>query len=214
MIKLSKASKMPCKSWSLQAIDTCPGSIGSDGELVPACKGCYATDGNYRFPNVKAPRIHNQTDWKRAEWVDDMVALLAKESLFRWFDSGDVYHIKLARKIHEVMILTPHVKHWLPTRMHKFSKFMPVLNAMNDLPNVVVRFSNDGIHGQLMNADYQSTIIPLDTGLGDVCRAYDRAGKCDDCRMCWNKSVPVIAYPQHGRKMAKVNRELSLKIAA
>ena len=24
MIKLSKAGKMPCRSWSLQAIDTCP----------------------------------------------------------------------------------------------------------------------------------------------------------------------------------------------
>ena len=51
MIKLSKASKMPCRSWSLQAIDTCPASIGSDGELVDACKGCYATTGNYNFPN-------------------------------------------------------------------------------------------------------------------------------------------------------------------
>jgi hypothetical protein len=218
MIKLSKASKMPCKSWSLQAIDTCPGSIDpTTGGLVPACQGCYATDGNYRFPNVKAPRIHNQSDWQRDEWVDEMVALLEKESFFRWFDSGDVYHIKLARKIHEVMILTPHVKHWLPTRMYKFDKFLPVLNAMNDLPNVVVRFSNDGIHGERIKADFQSTIVPFDydsVPLDHVCRAYDRAGKCGDCRMCWDKDIPVLTYLQHGRKMAKVNRELSLKIAA
>ena len=49
MLKLSKASKMPCRSWSLQALDTCPGSRDKSGELVPACSGCYATDGNYRF---------------------------------------------------------------------------------------------------------------------------------------------------------------------
>jgi hypothetical protein len=72
-IKLSKASKMPCRSWSLQALDTCPASVNSDGSLVDACKGCYATDGNYRFPNVKAPRLHNREDWKRDAWVDDMV---------------------------------------------------------------------------------------------------------------------------------------------
>ena len=64
MIRLSKPSKMPCKSWSLEALDTCPASTDSNGDLVPACVGCYATDGNYRFPNVKAPRVSNKQDWK------------------------------------------------------------------------------------------------------------------------------------------------------
>ena len=89
MIKLSKPSKMPCLSWSLQALDTCPGSKKLDGSLVDACKGCYATTGNYRFPNVKAPREHNREDWKRAAWVDDMVSALDNSRYFRWFDSGD-----------------------------------------------------------------------------------------------------------------------------
>jgi len=102
-IKLSKAGKMPCRSWSLQALTTCAGSVGDDGTLVPACIGCYATTGNYRFPNVKQPREHNQKDWKRDAWVDDMVAELDNDRYFRWFDSGDVYSIKLARKILEVM---------------------------------------------------------------------------------------------------------------
>ena len=30
-IKLSKAGKMPCRSWSLQALTTCAGSVGDDG---------------------------------------------------------------------------------------------------------------------------------------------------------------------------------------
>ena len=55
-MKLSVTTKLDgIKSWSLQALETCPGSIGVDGELVDACKGCYATTGNYRFANVKAP---------------------------------------------------------------------------------------------------------------------------------------------------------------
>jgi hypothetical protein len=74
--KFSKPSKMPCRSWSLQALETCPASKDSDGELVPACKGCYATSGNYRFPNVKAPREHNKEDWQAPDWVDVMVSEL------------------------------------------------------------------------------------------------------------------------------------------
>ena len=217
MIKLSKPSKMPCLSWSLQAIDTCPGSIDPvSGVLVPACKGCYATTGNYRFPNVIAPRLHNRDDWKRDNWVDDMVYQLRNQSHFRWFDSGDVYHIKLARKILEVMRQTPHVKHWLPTRMYKFRKFETVFNAMNALPNVVVRFSGDEIDGSVIPGRFVSTIFDPEQPeqlTGTMCGAYANDGKCGDCRACWSRDVPVIAYPQHGRKMAKVNRELSIKIA-
>ena len=72
MIRLSKAGKMPCRSWSLQALDTCPASRDEQGELVPACQGCYAVGGNYRFKNVREPREHNKQDWKRDEWVTDI----------------------------------------------------------------------------------------------------------------------------------------------
>ena len=66
MIKLSKTSKLDgILSWSLQALDTCPGSRSDDGGLVPACQGCYATTGNYRFANVKKPRLENREDWVR-----------------------------------------------------------------------------------------------------------------------------------------------------
>ena len=41
MLKLSKTAKLGTYSWSLQAIATCPGSVGPDGQLVPACSGCY-----------------------------------------------------------------------------------------------------------------------------------------------------------------------------
>jgi hypothetical protein len=207
MIKLSKAGKMPCRSWSLQAIDTCPASIGSDGELVDACKGCYATTGNYRFPNVKKPREHNKEDWQRDSWVDDMVAELDNDRYFRWFDSGDMYHIQLARKIMEVMKRTPWVRHWLPTRMHKFAKFGLVLLEMSSLPNVVVRLSSDSVIGETIPGANTSTIIPTPeqaTAEMTVCEAYSRDGKCGPCRKCWDKDTAVIAYPAHGREMIKV----------
>lgn len=209
-IKLSVTSKLDgIRSWSLQALDTCPGSIAAPGELVDACKGCYATTGNYRFANVKAPREHNKQDWQRIEWTDDMVTALDADRYFRWFDSGDMYTLGLAEKMLEVMQRTPWVKHWLPTRMHKFPKFRAVLAAMQSLPNVSVRFSSDSVTGEYTKKLHGSVIIPTpdDVKKGmTLCRAYEHEGKCNGCRACYDKAVPVIAYPAHGKTMHKVIR--------
>lgn len=214
MIKISVTSKLDgIRSWSLQALDTCPGSIASPGVLVDACKGCYATTGKYNYPNVKAPRLSNREDWQRMEWVDDMVKALDSDRYFRWFDSGDMYTLGLAEKMLEVMIRTPWCKHWLPTRMHKFPKFAQVLKAMQDLPNVSVRFSSDSVQGEFIKGLHGSVIVPASDTLPEgvtLCKAYEHAGKCSGCRACWDKSVNVIAYPAHGVKMAKVIR---LKVA-
>jgi hypothetical protein len=215
MIKLSKASKMPSRSWSLQALDTCPASRKPDGTLVDACSGCYATTGNYRFKNVKAPREHNREDWKRDQWVDDMVAELDNDRYFRWFDSGDVYDLRLAQKILEVMRRTPWCNHWLPTRMHKFDKFRPVLAEMEALHNVVVRLSSDSITGDVVEGDTTSTIATLDNvpSGATVCEAYTRGGKCGPCRACWDKSTSVVCYIGHGKSMEKRQRDI-IAIAA
>ena len=208
MIRMSKTSKLDnIKSWSLEALDTCPGSKKSNGELVDACKGCYAVGGNYRFPNVKAPRIENKQDWKRPSWVSDMVQQLDNDRYFRWFDSGDMYSVRLAVKMYEVMQLTPWVKHWLPTRMHKFAKFKTILARMQSLPNVMVRPSSDSVIGEFEAGVHGSTIIP-DTNIipegVTVCKAYKNDAKCGTCRDCYDKSISVIAYPAHGKVMNKV----------
>ena len=197
---------MPCLSWSLVARETCPGSI-ENGKLVPACAGCYAASGNYRFPNVKAPRVHNKEDWKREDWVSDMVQALDNSRYFRWFDSGDLYSVKLAEKIKLVMENTPWVNHWLPTRSHKFKKFSKVLNDIQALPNAVVRYSSDSVTGEIIAGKTTSTIVPTPEHAKKsmtLCKAYDNDGKCGTCRQCWDKSKKVIAYPAHGKSMAKV----------
>ena len=210
MVKLSVTSKLDgIRSWSLQALDTCPGSVESPGVLVDACKGCYATTGNYNYPNVKAPRAFNKEDWQRLDWVPDMVQALDSDRYFRWFDSGDMYSLGLAEKMLEVMKRTPWVKHWLPTRMHKFPKFALVLAEMQSLPNVMVRPSSDSISGQYIPGTHGSVIVesPAELPAGvTLCKAYENAGKCSGCRSCYNKDVSVIAYPAHGVKMAKVIR--------
>jgi hypothetical protein len=217
-IKISVTSKLDgIRSWSLQALDTCPGSIASPGELVDACKGCYATTGNYRFENVKAPRRHNKEDWTRIEWSDDMVEALRADDHFRWFDSGDMYTLALAEKMLDVMIRTPWVKHWLPTRMHKFPKFRRVLEQMQALKNVSVRFSSDSVTGAYTKGLHGSVIIPTPANVKrgmKLCEAYANDGKCSGCRACYDKKVKLIAYPAHGASMHKVIRIIKLEKSA
>jgi hypothetical protein len=138
-----------------------------------------------------------------------MVAELDNDRYFRWFDSGDMYSLGLARKMLEVCERTPWVKHWIPTRMHKFAKFAMVIARLQALPNVVVRLSSDSITGETIQGSTTSTIATLDTVPQGavVCEAYTRAGKCDKCRACWDKSVPIVAYIGHGRSMEKQQRD-------
>lgn len=209
MIKLSKTSKLGTFSWSLQAVETCPGAVGANGQLVDACSGCYATTGMYNFPGVKAPRAANKEDWKREGFVADFIAALKKQTHFRWFDSGDMYSLELAEKMLAIMEGTPTTKHWLPTRMHKFPKFQSIIAKMAALPNVMVRPSSDAVDGTYTKGVHGSTIIPegKPTPAGvTLCTAPEQGGKCLTCRACYDKQVPVIGYVAHGKKMAKVIR--------
>jgi len=109
------------------------------------------------------------------------------------------------------MIQTPWVSHWLPTRMHKFPKFSHVFAQMESLPNVKVRFSSDSIRGEYIEGLHGSVIGP-DAATFEpregvkLCEAYKHGGNCNGCRACWSKDVPLIAYPAHGQKMARVIR--------
>jgi hypothetical protein len=163
----------------------------------------------YNMPNVKSVRESNREDWKRAEWVDEMVALLKKQKFFRWFDSGDVYHPALAFKIYLVMQKTPQVQHWLPTKSYNIPKIRAVLERMKMLPNAAVRYSSPSITGEF-NVDHGSTVIAYadDETTATVCGAYSRNGKCGDCRACWDKEIKVIAYPAHGRRMMSKVRKM------
>jgi len=207
-VRLSKTSKMPGASWSLPVGDTCPGAMGDDGQFVEVCQGCYALEGFYRMKTVKAVRESNMEDWKRPDWVQEMVSELDNHRYFRWFDSGDCYQVKLAEKMLQVMIATPHCQHWFPTRMAKFAKFADVLSRMKALPNVVVRVSSDNIDQVGPNAGSAVVTSPaIAESLGaTMCHAPSNDGKCGSCRACWSKDVPLVAYQTHGQSMKKIIR--------
>ena len=214
---ISKTSKMSCHSWSLQAIEHCPQSTNRFGELVDACKSCYATDGNYRLNNVKAVRAKNALEWTSEAWVGKMTRLLYDLPQFRWFDSGDLYSLDLADKIYQIMQQTPMTRHWMPTRMHKDVTFLSILTKMQQLPNVVIRLSSDSIEGGLVQLDWPttSTIVSGSDSSSRVngvfvCPAPQQNGKCNNCRACWSKNAPVIGYVGHGRQYRKTLQSIQV----
>jgi hypothetical protein len=82
---------------------------------------------------------------------------------------------------------------------------------MELLSNVVVRFSSDSVNGEIIPGQTTSTIFSDTVPDGAVeCQAYQHEGKCNGCRACYNKDVPVIAYKAHGIKMAKVIKIMAL----
>ena len=208
-VLLSKASKMPGKSWSLQAGDTCPGSINKiTKEVIQVCQDCYAKTGFYRMENVIRPREHNRKDWKRPEWTDDMVQALDTERYFRWFDSGDVYSAALGQKIYEVIRRTPWCHHWLPSKSYTIPKIRYWLDRIKTLPNASVRYSSPSTHGEY-TLEHGSVVVQNVSDVihkSDVkmCDAYTRGGKCGSCRACWDKNVSLVVYPLHTPKK-KIN---------
>ena len=215
MVKLSKTSKLGTYSWSLQARETCPGSVDTNGETVPACAGCYASYGRYTLPKVKKTRADNREAWKDDNFVSDMISALRHERYFRLFDSGDFYHAELVKKWYEVCEALPGVRFWIPTRSHKVAKLALWIHKLASLPNVAVRYSSDSIdgtydaalHGSVIySCNSQLDIRDVASGMVFPCPAYteEHGGKCLSCRKCYDKQTPVIAYKAHGLKMKSI----------
>jgi len=197
--KLSKASKMSCKSFSLPVNEeVCKGMLDATGKVKPVCQSCYAKKGFYHMPVVKAVRENNLIASKKVDFVEHMIKLLEKQTYFRWFDSGDIYSDDFLRKVEEICYNTPHVKHWIPTKSRElFSQRLWKL--LEDLPNVTVRYSSPSIIGtyEEKHGSTVSSVIKKSTKNLFYCPASNQKGKCGDCKACWNKNLKVVSYLKH-----------------
>ena len=202
-IKLSKVEKIDgIYSWSLPAGTSCPGQMDRKGNIKDACKACYAKRGHYNYPNPTKIREHNMKDWKRKEWVTDMIQALDILGRFRWFDSGDIYHPELAKKIYEVIKNTPWVRHWLPTQSYDIPRIRPWIKKIEQLPNVVVRKSTGSVSGHILDDEVCSTIYTDPSQLPDSVYqcpigTEKNRKRCEGCRACFDKNIKAVAYKKH-----------------
>lgn len=199
--KLSKASKMPCKSFSLPVNqEVCRGMNDALGNIKPVCKACYAKKGSYRYPVVKALREHNLLASKQLDntFVNSMVEQLRKQSYFRWFDSGDIYSNKFLDRIVWICKNTPNTNHWIPTKSRELFD-QALWTKLEALKNVTIRYSSPSIMGSYQDKHGSTVVTALHQSTKELfyCPSSKQEGKCKTCRACWNGNIKVIAYLKH-----------------
>jgi hypothetical protein len=195
---LSNPGKMPGKGWSISARHCKAGSKlrQIDGSV---CNSCYACKGHYSFEVVQHAQERRQTRFKRTgkAWIDLMVKALERETWFRWLDSGDLQSDRMLERIIQVCELTPHVRHWLPTREYRIVK--RVLNRLTCPPNLMIRLSAHMIDEpgpEKLARKYglgTSTVVTQ----AWTCPARSQKNQCLECRKCWDPGVTNISYPRH-----------------
>jgi hypothetical protein len=189
---LSKPSKMPGFSYNLPATKCITGAklVKIPGSV---CSGCYALKGRYRFPNVKNAMQRRLDSINHPLWTQAMATSIieTKTGFFRWHDSGDLQSLDHLKKIFEVCKLTPSIKHWLPTRE---ASIISCIQADEVPANLIIRLSAHKVDGKASTFwPWTSTVVTSEK----TCPAAEQENKCKDCRACWDRSIPNIAYGKH-----------------
>lgn len=200
-IGLSSNSKMPAYTFAIPAREACPRGDKLGQIEGTVCFGCYATKGHDAMAparNAKARRwdvvklaLESQT--VRGLWLKAFVLAMTKETHFRWHSAGDLFSLEYAELVAEACKLTPHVKHWIPTRERRNA--LPLLG----LDNVVVRVSDDMVNQETNKHKGNTSGVhtPEHGGRGVECIAYKQQGSCGDCRACWSPEVAHVSYKIH-----------------
>lgn len=188
---LSSPSKMPCHSWSIPASKCVTGSKLAQVPGTP-CSKCYAQKGRYSFPMVQLAQDRRLKAWQEdPDWVLLMSTriTLLDEGYFRWFDSGDLQSAKMLQDINQVAANVGNVQHWLPTQERSLVK------GVDLAPNLLVRISSTKIGEEQELGWWQWT---SSIGINDWnCPSNEQAGKCENCRRCWDKNVRNVVYKVH-----------------
>jgi hypothetical protein len=189
---LSKPSKMPGFSYNLPATKCITGAklVKIPGSV---CSGCYALKGRYRFPNVKDAMQRRLDSINHPLWIQAMATSIieTKTEFFRWHDSGDLQSLEHLKKIFEVCKLTPGIKHWLPTRE---ASIIACIQADEVPKNLIIRLSAHKVDGKAATFwPWTSTVVTSEK----TCPAAEQDNKCKDCRACWDRTIPNVAYGKH-----------------
>lgn len=193
--RLGKPSKLPGAAYGISAA-LC--NIGSKLALIPGsvCHECYAFRDNYNYPTVKIGHARRAAGLSSISWRDAMVRLIkrADDPHFRWHDSGDLQNFQHLLDIVWIAEQMPEFQFWLPTREKKL--VIQYQTIFGQFPrNLVVRLSAAMIDAPPpAYAGNTSTVV---TTTDYTCPAPDQAGKCQDCRACWNPEIKNVAYLKH-----------------
>ena len=195
-VGLTKVSKMPCLTFNLPALTSCPRGKKLAEVKGTVCSGCYATKGFFKMPSVRNAQARNLERVAKActrpalahNWVEAFTRAMRGETYFRWHSSGDIFNQGYADLMRKAILSTPWVKHWIPTKEGRYSKMF------EDLDNATFRVSNDMLDQTTKKYPVMSGVS---TGAYSTCPAPNQNGECRSCRKCWDKTDPLVIYKQH-----------------
>jgi hypothetical protein len=212
----TRNSKMPGTAFALP-----PSKCQIGGKLAQidgsVCAGCYAVKTERMYTSARKGWAENFE--KAAKFVDAMPEQWARalafqidwqlkkldEDCHRWFDAGDLQSVNMLRAIVRVCELTPHIRHWLPTREAKIVADWRAAGGVEPR-NLVIRISSTMVGDKPRNAPNTSTVHRVgEQHFGHACPASsaehralnDGKSFCGPCRACWDSSVPNVSYPFH-----------------
>jgi hypothetical protein len=205
----TRNSKMPGSSFAISA-KRC--QVGSKLAKVEGstCSRCYAlklqkmrpsVDQGWEANYLKATQLIAQAPEKWAKAMAfqiDKAATKTGQPFHRWFDSGDLQSVEMLRAIVLTAEATPAIRHWLPTREARIVKdYVTTFGHFPD--NLIVRVSSTMVgDAPVTSHPWTSTVHKKGQAAnGHVCPASKQGNACQDCRACWDKSVPNVSYPLH-----------------
>lgn len=197
---LGKPSKMPGFAYGISAFNCKTGSKLAQIE-GSVCHGCYARKANYKYPSVMLAHQKREANLGSAEWVQAMILQIQKTgtSHFRFHDSGDLQSTGHLKAIVNIALALPNVSFWLPTK--EKGMLATAKRAGLVIPdNLTIRLSAAMVDSDKVNRKLTGNVSLVQDKVelqGFHCKAPEQNGKCEDCRACWNKDIPVIVYFKH-----------------
>ena len=200
-IGLSKNNKMPAYTLAIPARESCPRGDKLAKVEGTVCFDCYAVKGHDAMQPAKTAKARRWDVIKLALestvvydlWQAAFILCMSKETHFRWHSAGDIFSPEYAQLMREAIELTPHVKHWIPTReARNAAPLMDLFNAVVRVSDDMVNQANNKHHGNTSGVHTQEN-----GGRGQECPAYKQEGSCQECRACWSNDVAHVSYKIH-----------------
>lgn len=195
---------MPCYSYSIPAASCKVGSKLREIE-GSVCSKCYAHKGFYvMYPHIKtAQQLRELAMLNNPNWVPlmtELISLSETSGYFRWFDAGDIQSLENLEDIVQIAKNLPYIKFWLPTKEWGFVKQYRDKHGKFP-PNLTIRLSAYMIDKFVSTETTEklkcvSSAVVTDKDQAN-CRAFEKGGKCHDCRKCWDKNVENVSYLKH-----------------
>ena len=185
-----------CKTWMIPAGPQVCAAFGSE-----VCTHCYAAQGRFTMPSVKAVIAERLKWWRRANLrqLDEAFRkAIGRAKYVRVFTSGDFSSVADVRKWTWICERNPQTKFWISTRCANM--FRSATESLAALPNVCLRESFDRIDGYSSPGldDWHQWSKTVTTPV--TCRKCNE-GSCGDCRRCWDKNEEIVEYKLHGHKV-------------